>query len=210
LLSSSAGSEFCEHRSQDTVRLRLALPNSVRACARASSASCARELAAAVARQCADTLPQQGYTGMRHAFATMYRVEGVASLFKGLGPTLIGIAPYAALNFATYDMVKKQYYGSGAKQSTVSNLVLGGLAGTFAASACYPLDTVRRRMQMKGKVYDSMPDALRTIWRVEGARGFYRGWAANTLKVAPMSAIRFVCYEALKGLLGVQKKSSDT
>lgn len=141
---------------------------------------------------------------------TMYRVEGVSSLFKGLGPTLVGIAPYAALNFAAYDMVKKHYYATGAPQSAMSNLVLGGLAGTFAASACYPLDTVRRRMQMKGKTYASMGDALTTIWRVEGFTGFYRGWVANMLKVAPMSAIRFVSYEALKGVLGVTKKKSDT
>jgi solute carrier family 25 phosphate transporter 23/24/25/41 len=152
----------------------------------------------------------QGYDGLRHAFATMYRVEGVGSLFKGLGPTLVGIAPYAALNFATYDLVKKQYYATGAQQSAMSNLVLGGVSGTFAASACYPLDTVRRRMQMKGKVYDNMFDALRTMWRVEGVQGFYRGWVANMLKVAPMSAIRFVSYEALKGLLGVKKAKSDT
>lgn len=148
---------------------------------------------------------------MTHAFTTMYRTEGVASLFKGLGPTLAGVAPYAALNFACYDLVKKQYYNmSGDKQSSVSNLVLGGISGTVAASACYPLDTVRRRMQMKGKTYDNMFHALRTIGATEGIRGFYRGWVVNTLKVAPMSAIRFVSYEALKQLLGVKKSKSDT
>lgn len=63
----------------DTVRLRLALPNS-------------------------------GYSGMSNAFATMVRTEGVVSLYKGLLPTLIGIAPYAALNFASYDMLKRKFY----------------------------------------------------------------------------------------------------
>ena len=28
-------------------------------------------------------------------------------------------------------------------------------------------------------------DAFATIWRSEGLRGFYRGWAANSLKVIP-------------------------
>lgn len=28
-------------------------------------------------------------------------------------------------------------------------------------------------------------DAFATIWRTEGLRGFYRGWAANSLKVIP-------------------------
>ena len=37
----------------------------------------------------------------------------------------------------------------------------------------------------------------------EGLRGFYRGWAANALKVIPQNSIRFASYEALKGLLEV-------
>ena len=44
----------------------------------------------------------------------------------------------------------------------------------------------------------------------EGMRGFYQGWLANTLKVAPQSSIRFVAYEALKGLLAVQRARTDT
>jgi len=164
----------------DTVRLRLALPNS-------------------------------GYNGMGHAVATMVRTEGVVSLYKGLVPTLIGIAPYAALNFASYDLLKRYAYEGGRiQQSTVSNLLMGATAGTVAATVCYPLDTVRRRMQMKGSMYKNQADALATIWKTEGLRGFYRGWAANTLKVVPQNAIRFVSYETLKGLLGVVKAKTDT
>jgi solute carrier family 25 (mitochondrial phosphate transporter), member 23/24/25/41 len=164
----------------DTVRLRLALPNS-------------------------------GYNGMSHAFTSMVRTEGVVSLYKGLIPTLVGIAPYAALNFATYDLLKRRLYASGeVRQNPVANLGLGGLAGTIAATVCYPLDTIRRRMQMKGQVYRNQADAFATIWRKEGMVGFYRGWSANTIKVVPQNAIRFVAYEALKSLLGVRKAKTDT
>lgn len=50
--------------------------------------------------------------GLTNAFSTMVRTEGVGSLYKGLVPTLIGVAPYAALNFATYDLLKKSFYGN--------------------------------------------------------------------------------------------------
>jgi solute carrier family 25 phosphate transporter 23/24/25/41 len=40
----------------------------------------------------------------------MVRGEGVTSLYKGLIPTLVGVAPYAAINFATYDVLKKALY----------------------------------------------------------------------------------------------------
>jgi len=164
----------------DTVRLRLALPNS-------------------------------GYSSMSNCVKRMVAEEGVMSMYKGLLPTLIGIAPYAALNFVSYDMLKlKVYGGRDGQQLWWQNLLMGGAAGTFAATVCYPLDTVRRRMQMKGTMYTGQLDALRTIWRTEGYRGFYRGWAANTVKVVPQNAIRFVSYEFLKSAVGVVKQRHDT
>ena len=47
---------------------------------------------------------------MTNAFTTIVRTEGVVALYKGLLPTLVGIAPYAALNFATYDLLKQHIY----------------------------------------------------------------------------------------------------
>lgn len=95
---------------------------------------------------------------------TVARTEGLAALYKGLLPTLLGIAPYAALNFALYDLAKKQFYAGGRPQGTVSNLLLGAATGTVAATVCYPLDTVRRRMQMKGTLYNSQLHAFSQIW----------------------------------------------
>ena len=65
-------------------------------------------------------------------------------------------------------------------------------------------------MQMKGQMYRNQADAFVTILKKEGAVGFYRGWAANTIKVVPQNAIRFVTYEALKTILGVKKAKTDT
>lgn len=153
-------------------------------------------------------LPNHGYKGMVHCFSTVYRMEGVGALYKGLGPTLAGIAPYAAINFASYDIAKRMYYGEDGKEDRISNLVVGGASGTFSATVCYPLDTIRRRMQMKGKTYNGMLDAMTTIARTEGMRGFFRGWAANTLKVVPQNSIRFVSFEILKDLLNVPEKKA--
>ncbi|KAK9829011.1 hypothetical protein WJX72_003396 [[Myrmecia] bisecta] len=155
-------------------------------------------------------LPSTTFTGMTNALVTIGRQDGLMSLYRGLLPTLIGIAPYAAINFASYDLLKHHAYGDHRPQSTAGNLILGGVAGILASTTCYPLDTIRRRMQMTGKTYSSQTDAFVTIWHKEGYRGFYRGWAANTLKVIPQNSIRFVAYEFLKGLLGVHKARTDT
>jgi solute carrier family 25 phosphate transporter 23/24/25/41 len=65
-------------------------------------------------------------------------------------------------------------------------------------------------MQMKGTTYTSQANAFATIYRTEGLRGFYRGWAANTVKVVPQNSLRFVSYELLKGLLHIHKRKTDT
>jgi len=193
-------------------------------------------------------LPSHPFSGAADAFATIARTEGLLAFYKGLAPTLVGIAPYAAINFASYDLLKRYLHGGGGdggkdgkdggggkqggggggsggpsppSSSTAAaaarpannwaqSLGVGAVAGTLAATACYPLDTVRRRMQMRGSPYASQADALRTIWRTEGARGFYRGWSANTMKVVPQNAIRLASYEALKSVLGVKRAKTDT
>ena len=48
-------------------------------------------------------------------------------------------------------------------------------SATPRQTACYPLDTIRRRMQLKGKNYKSTLDAIRTIILTEGSSGLYRG-----------------------------------
>ena len=51
---------------------------------------------------------------MADGFVTVVRTEGVVALYKGLIPTL-GIAPYAALTFASYDLLKRYVYDAGDK-----------------------------------------------------------------------------------------------
>ena len=74
----------------------------------------------------------------------------------------------------------------------------------------YPLDVVRRRMQMKGVMgstfpYRNTPHAVTTIFANEGVGGFYRGMLPNLLKVAPSVAIAFVTYELTKAWLFQEK-----
>ena len=74
----------------------------------------------------------------------------------------------------------------------------------------YPLDVIRRRMQMRGAMgdkfpYRNTPHAITTIFRTEGVWGFYKGMLPNVLKVAPSIAIAFVTYEFVKArLFGVR------
>lgn len=76
-----------------------------------------------------------------------------------------------------------------------------------ATAATFPLDLVRRRMQLEGaggrdRVYKTgLLGAFKHIIRNEGLRGLYRGILPEYYKVVPSVAIVFVTYEKLKQLL---------
>jgi hypothetical protein len=59
----------------------------------------------------------------------------------------------------------------------------------FVYIVTYPLDVVRRRMQMKGIkknvfAYTSTPHAFICIFQKEGVRGLYKGILPNLIKVS--------------------------
>jgi solute carrier family 25 phosphate transporter 23/24/25/41 len=141
--------------------------------------------------------------GTMDAFRSIWVEGGIRAYFKGLAPTLISLSPFIAINFATFDTLKDVVFGDipREQQSKLTVLGLGATAGLFAQSICYPLDTVRRRMQMKGNAYSSVLNAFQTILKVEGSAGFYRGFTANAMKVVPNNGLRFMAFDFLKDKL---------
>eukprot|EP00281_Chroomonas_sp_CCMP1168_P020915 CAMPEP_0206229874 /NCGR_PEP_ID=MMETSP0047_2-20121206/9936_1 /ASSEMBLY_ACC=CAM_ASM_000192 /TAXON_ID=195065 /ORGANISM="Chroomonas mesostigmatica_cf, Strain CCMP1168" /LENGTH=305 /DNA_ID=CAMNT_0053653215 /DNA_START=13 /DNA_END=930 /DNA_ORIENTATION=- len=138
--------------------------------------------------------------GIFHTWSVLWAEGKVGAMYKGLGPTLASLAPFVAINFASYDTIKNFFFPDRSQRpGTPASLLMGASSGIIAQSACYPLDTVRRRMQMKGRVYTSTINAIITISRTEGAFALYKGISANTLKVVPNNAIRFMVFENLKG-----------
>lgn len=73
--------------------------------------------------------------------------------------------------------------------------------------ATFPLDLVRRRMQLEGaggraRVYKTgLLGTFRHIIETEGFRGLYRGILPEYYKVVPSVAIVFMTYETIKKLL---------
>ena len=83
------------------------------------------------------------------------------------------------------------------------------MAGACGQTAAYPLDTVRRVLQVQdvkvkrgGTRYDGMLAALTGIARRDGiVGGLYAGLSVNFVKVVPSVAISFVVFEATKQAL---------
>ena len=146
------------------------------------------------------------YRNLFHAFWSIQSKEGVATLYRGITPTLMGVVPYAGFSFLTYETLKDRYQSShDTPPGPLPRLLYGASAGLIGQSASYPLDIVRRRMQTQG-VASSVQ--YRTIWWTlmyvlnrEGVRGLYKGMTMNWIKGPIAVSISFNTYDHVKSLL---------
>ena len=156
----------------------------------------------------------------------VFRREGLRGLYGGMTPTLLGIVPYAGISFATFETLKSRYaetrrdaFENNAGDGSIGGkkksgdepempvglrLLFGGVAGLFAQSVTYPLDIVRRRIQVVGAAggYVSPWRALVDIAETEGLRrGLYKGVTMNWLKGPVSVAVSFFVNDSVKAYL---------
>ncbi|EER26028.1 hypothetical protein D8B26_003653 [Coccidioides posadasii str. Silveira] len=151
--------------------------------------------------------PGRKLPGMFQTMRVMYRTEGgIIALYRGIVPTVAGVAPYVGLNFMTYESVRKYLTPEGdANPSPYRKLLAGAISGAVAQTCTYPFDVLRRRFQINtmsglGYRYTSIWDAIRVIVTQEGIRGLYKGIVPNLLKVAPSMASSWLSFELTRDL----------
>ena len=89
------------------------------------------------------------YKGMWDCMAQVYKQSGLIALYRGMGMSCIGIAPFIGFKMSSFDLLKAHYLPKPTDPNfAMMNLVLGSAAGTIAASLTYPTDVIRRKMQL--------------------------------------------------------------
>ncbi|CAD6505324.1 BgTH12-00815 [Blumeria graminis f. sp. triticale] len=146
--------------------------------------------------------------GMWATMVIMYKTEGgMLALYRGIIPTVAGVAPYVGLNFMTYELVRSYFTPDGDKNpSALRKLGAGAISGAVAQTCTYPFDVLRRRFQINtmsglGYQYKSILDAVKIIVAQEGIKGMYKGIVPNLLKVAPSMASSWLSFEVTRDLL---------
>ncbi|XP_034504541.1 mitochondrial 2-oxodicarboxylate carrier isoform X3 [Ailuropoda melanoleuca] len=86
-------------------------------------------------------------------------------------------------------------------------ILAGGSAGLVEICLMHPLDVVKTRFQIQRcatdpNSYKSLGDSFRTIFRIEGLFGFYKGILPPILAETPKRAVKFFTFEQYKKLLG--------
>ncbi|KAF3765521.1 hypothetical protein M406DRAFT_78329 [Cryphonectria parasitica EP155] len=143
---------------------------------------------------------------------------GFRSAYRGLTMGLVGMFPYSAIDMGTFEFLKKsytiqkaRYYGIHEEDAAPGNLItgfIGACSGAFGATAVYPINVLRTRLQTQGTrmhppTYTGIWDVTCKTWKNEGFRGMYKGLTPNLLKVAPALSITWVVYESSKRTMGL-------
>jgi len=149
--------------------------------------------------------------GSRINVVTLLRREvaahGVASLWRGLSPTLWRDVPFSGVYWMGYARPKAALLGRARRGA---GLASGSLSGAVAATITTPFDVIKTRRQVQAyrsaqcgtAVPCSTLDTVRFIAREEGAGGLFAGVGPRVAKVAPACAIMIASYELGKRWLG--------
>ncbi|KAH7855141.1 hypothetical protein Vadar_021681 [Vaccinium darrowii] len=158
---------------------------------------------------------EQVYKGIVDCFSKTYKEAGIRGLYRGVAPSLYGIFPYAGLKFYFYEEMKTRVPQEH-KNAIVVKLVCGSIAGLLGQTFTYPLDVVRRQMQVQrlssstsGDLKGTM-ESLVTILQIQGWRQLFSGLSINYLKVVPSVAIGFTVYDVMKSFLKVPSRDEAT
>jgi solute carrier family 25 (mitochondrial thiamine pyrophosphate transporter), member 19 len=152
------------------------------------------------------------YANLRASIREIARDEGTKGFFQGLGAGVGQVVPYMGVFFAAYETLRPPLahlslpLGSG-------DATAGVVAGVFAKTGVFPLDVIRKRLQVQGPMRSRYARGMvpqygktvwstgKAIWIIEGWKGLYRGLGVSLIKSAPASAITMWTYErALKVL----------
>ncbi|CAH0546112.1 unnamed protein product [Brassicogethes aeneus] len=152
------------------------------------------------------------YKSIADAAYKIYVGEGMRSFYRGYIPNILGIIPYAGIDLAVYETLKKKYFMTHAQDEQPSFwtlLACGSASSTLGQMCSYPLALVRTRLQAQ-IIHPSidpstvtMTGTFKGIIEKEGLLGLYRGITPNFIKVMPAVSISYVVYEYSSRLLGV-------
>ncbi|KAK7631610.1 mitochondrial carrier domain-containing protein [Phyllosticta citricarpa] len=130
---------------------------------------------------------ERQFNGLVDVYRKTLASDGIAGLYRGFGPSVLGIVVYRGLYFGMYDSIKPVVLVGPLEGNFLASFLLGWSVTTGAGIASYPLDTIRRRMMMtsgekQAVKYSSSMDAARQIVAKEGVKSLFKGAGANILR----------------------------
>jgi len=163
---------------------------------------------ALVRMQADGSAPVESRRGYKHAFDAIIRVareEGVPTLWRGVGPTVVRGMVVSATQLATYDQAKEMLNSSFKLDGVSLHLSASLVSGFIYCAASLPLDICKTRMQNQRPVngvlpYTSIPQALVKIPTQEGVLALWKGFGPYFCRGGGHTIGMFVFVEQYRNL----------
>ncbi|GMJ07617.1 hypothetical protein like AT5G56450 [Hibiscus trionum] len=155
------------------------------------------------------------FKGMLDCIFRTVREEGILSLWRGNGSSVLRYYPSVALNFSLKDLYKNilRNYGDGHVFSGASaNFIAGAAAGCTTLILIYPLDIAHTRLaadigRSDVRQFRGIYHFLSTIRKKDGFRGIYRGLPASLHGMIVHRGLYFGGFDTIKETLSEQSKT---
>lgn len=125
-------------------------------------------------------------------------------LISFLNPNYLNNEPalYSIFDHPAAQPVREDNFSLWPIFDSMYSFFLGSIAGCIGATAVYPIDLVKTRMQaQKHKaLYDNSFDCFKKIIKNEGFKGLYSGLGAQLVGVAPEKAIKLTVNDLIRGI----------
>jgi solute carrier family 25 phosphate transporter 23/24/25/41 len=130
-------------------------------------------------------------TTVAKGVAALAKEGGAKAFYRGLAASVAGIAPYMALELACFDLLPP----------AAPAFARGAGAALIATTACYPLDTLKRRVQLRAAGGASLAATAAALVAADGVKALYRGFLPNCLKNLPNKGVKMSVFDGAKRAL---------
>lgn len=151
----------------------------------------------------------------RPLIKTMHAIAGdigARNFWKGSSATVIRVGCGAGVHFYALQLMRevmedrKSSRTERPLETAAENAMIGGTSRACAVTLLCPISLVKTRMEASGAaaaafVYSSVPHAITSIVQMEGCLALWRGLLPALLANVPFSAIHYLLYTQLQGVL---------
>ncbi|MED6122920.1 hypothetical protein PIB30_044441 [Stylosanthes scabra] len=162
---------------------------------------------------------RQRFKGMFDCILRTVREDGVLSLWRGNGSSVLRYYPSVALNFSLKDLYRRMLRGENSHDITIlsgasANFVAGAAAGCTALILVYPLDIAHTRLaadigRKEARQFRGIYHFLATIFQKDGIRGIYRGLPASLQGMVVHRGLYFGGFDTMKEILSEEESKPE-
>lgn len=142
----------------------------------------------------------KAFPSISSGFGKIAAEQGVAGLFRGWLPTLIGYSAQGAAKFGLYEYFKKTYSDMAGPENAKKYQNIIYLAGSasaefFADIALCPLEAVKVKVQTVPGFAKGLVDGFPKFVALEGFGGLYKGLTPLWARQIPYTMMKFGAFE---------------